>query len=434
MTIHNFPPPETPENNSGGKKPENFKSLIVAFIYAAPRAIRRKLASRKSHASILSRKVTFRETLTAILLMIPSTATVMLTYYGVSVPMTELGGDIVQKGQALAFALTIGIFAYLTWLYLFGLLYRMRRMRLTTALVAGVISVISIALIDAPFNMLALGGGSAVQMTLVDTTDAYESRNTAVFNRATIAQRLLPAFTGQAVRFRDLENSETKYGTFSGRSGPGKVSAGFGQIATLLESLIKELDAGLGDAKGMQSDISGLLSQMKRATFTQGPIRPRVEIVSTSADRLDDLIGRLVQLDYGVSIQATLTSLKAIFPAPTAAGSDFEKTQNKELALIADMARPVAGALETALAELNSVKAPSVERVRPQDAMKAIRTKWRELFPQWMAAIFIDIGPAALLIILIAAFREVEVRQNTPPPTNASPEDSPKSAHTNEEE
>lgn len=83
---------------------------LYAILQILPRAIHRWLRSKRSNSSILFKKVTFREMLTGILLMIPSTATVMLTYYGVSVPLTELGGDIVQKGQALAFAITIGVF------------------------------------------------------------------------------------------------------------------------------------------------------------------------------------------------------------------------------------------------------------------------------------------------------------------------------------
>ncbi|HBQ36392.1 MAG TPA: hypothetical protein DD729_06080, partial [Rhodobacteraceae bacterium] len=59
-----------------------------------------------------------------------------------------------------------GVFSWLGWFYLFGLLYRLHGKRLFTALVAGTFFIFSIAAIDAPFNMLALGGGPAVQMTI----------------------------------------------------------------------------------------------------------------------------------------------------------------------------------------------------------------------------------------------------------------------------
>lgn len=389
------------------------QTFFERAVQSSSRHIRRILNSRKTKKKILLNKVTFRETLTGILLMIPSTATTMLTYYGISGPLAEQGGDIVQKGQALAFALTIGVFSWLGWFYLFGLIYRLRGTRVATALTAAVFYIGMIVGIDSPFNMLALGGAPAVQMTLVDTTVSYENRKDVVFNRATIAQRLLPAFKGQAQRFRDLEQSELKFGTFSGSSGAGKVSAGFAQIATLMETLIEELEIGLTTAKATQGNITTTLSAMKQATFRQGPIRPRVEVVSISADRMDDLLGALSQLDFTISITATLDSLKTIFPAPINARSEFEKVQNREIALITEMAQPVAESLQKALGELSSVKLPAAERIRPQDAITAIFTKWRELLPNWIAAIFIDVAPGALLIILIAAYREVETTGRT---------------------
>lgn len=172
-----------------------------------------------------------------------------------------------------------------------------------------------------------------------------------------------------------------------------------------------ELKSGIAASQQLQSRISAASSQLKRATFTQGPIRPRVEAVSNAADQMDDLLGRLSQLDYAVSIEATLTSLKAIFPAPTTASSAFEKNQNAQLGIIAEMAKPVAEALQSAATQLRAIDEPELKRVRPQDAMTAIRTKWKPLFPQWLAAVFIDIAPGALLIILITAFREVEARK-----------------------
>lgn len=72
------------------------------------------------------------------------------------------------------------------------------------------------------------------------------------------------------------------------------------------------------------------------------------------------------------------------------------------------MARPVAEAMQDALASLAPVHVDGAERVRPTDPMTAIKTYWRPLLPQWLAAIFVDFAPAILLIILIAARREAD--------------------------
>lgn len=271
--------------NNNSIRPDDFdpndrKLSLVKFIFhTAPRAIRRWLASRRTESNLLTRKVGFREALTAILLMIPSAATMMLTYYGVSGPLAEQGGGVVQQGQALAFAMTIGIFSWLGWFYLFGLLYRLHGKRLFTSMVAGTFFIFSIAAIDAPFNMLALGGGSAVQMTIADTAEYYEVRKTDVFQQSTVTRQMLPAIEAQAVRFRSLEADEIAFGVYSGSRGAGKVSAGFGQIASLLETLASALNSGLDESQSIQEEIALIFSLIKADTYNTGPLRPRVRRV-----------------------------------------------------------------------------------------------------------------------------------------------------------
>lgn len=384
MTAHFIPPNGMP--GFPGAKPSN--------------------RPRMTNRAVLYVKTVFREHLTEILLLIPAIATTMLTYYGISVPMGETGATVVQKGQALAFSISIGIFAWLGWFYSFGLLYRLRGSRLASALAAVVVYVGVLAAIDAPFNMMAIAGGSAVQMSIGDTAGSYEIKKDAVFSRATIAQRLLPGMRAQAERFERLEQDEIAYGVHSGRKGPGKVSSGFGQIATLIDALVRDLETGLGEARGVQDQIAARFAELKAQTYRQGAIRPRVEAATVAADGIDDLLSRLAQYDYTLSIAATLSSLERIFPVPTKSGSDFEKVQNTELGVIAEMAKPVATSLNAALDELRALPTIEAPRMRPQNAHEAIRTYWRPLLPEWCAALFIDLAPAALLIILIAAWRE----------------------------
>lgn len=393
--------------------------VLRTFDFYPNRKMCRMIESKYKIPKILIKKVTFRETITGILLMIPAASTTMMTFYGVSIPLTEQGGDLVAKGQALAFAITIGVFSWLGWFYLFGLIYRMRKLRLTSTLMAGIVYVGVLAAVDAPFNTLSLAGGSGVQLTMVDTARYYEDKKISVFRQSSTMRKLLPALEAQTQRFANLKDGEVKFGTFSGKKGPGKVSAGFGQIAGLLKTLIAELRKGLSEAKLIQSKILSKFSTIKSSTYKTGPIRPRVENISNAADGMDDLLVELSQYDFSVSIKATLTSLNAIFPAPSNASSTFEQTQNSELAVISQMAKPVASALQTALKELEPrEEISSAKSVRPLDAMAAIHAKWRELLPQWMAALFVDIGPSALLIMLIAGFRESEAREEELRPAN----------------
>ena len=66
-------------------------SWIVQLAFSASNRVRRILASKRTKATILYKKVTFRELLTGILLVIPSAATTILTYYGVSIPVNSYG-------------------------------------------------------------------------------------------------------------------------------------------------------------------------------------------------------------------------------------------------------------------------------------------------------------------------------------------------------
>jgi hypothetical protein len=387
-----------------------FLRRAILLFLRSNRKLRRTITAKTRKDAVLFRKVTLRETLTGILLLIPATSSAMLTYYGISIPLTEQGGTVVAKGQALAFAITMATFSWLGWFYLFGLIYSMRKLRLTAGLVAGSVLIGTFSFIDAPFNMLALGGGSAVQLTLVDTAEYYEAQKHSVFKQSTQARKLLPAIKAQAVRFRTLEQNEISNGSRTGSKGQGKVSDGFGQIAGLLETLATELENGLAISSGLQKQITAEFSELKSETYVTGPLRPRVNKVAVTADKIDDLLSQLEQQDFATSIEAILASLKAIFPAPSVANSAFENTQNAELSDIAAMAKPVAESLETSLQKITAIETPDLKRVRPQSALMAIRSKWNELFSQWLAAFFVNIAPAALLIILIAAFREAERR------------------------
>lgn len=377
------------------------RDRVVARANRPPRA-------RPTRSETIAERVAERETITTILLTVASAGTVMLTYFGVAGPMSEQGAGLIQKGEALAFAVVIGIFSWLGWHYLFGLAPQLKGARLAAAIAAAALYIGGIAGVDAQFNMLALGGDHAVQLSLADTTRAYEAMRAAGTQRALAIRRIVPSIRAQAQRFSNLEEAEIKTGAQSGKKGAGKVSQGFGQIATLLATLGDQLDAGMAETNAIQAAMTDEIGRMKQATYAQGPVRARIATVSASADRLDDQFAQLTQYDYGVSIKATLGSIADIFPVATDARSKFEATQNAELAQIAAMAKPVAATLGAALDELSSRSAASAAPVRPADPASAIKLYWRELLPQWIAAVFVNFAPAILLVILLAGRREAE--------------------------
>lgn len=363
-------------------------------------------ARERVFLSALEELISFSERLTAILLMIPSAGAAVLTYYGVAGPLTETGSTAIQKGQAVGFALAIGVFIWLAWFYLFGLIHRLEGRELRNALIAGGLMVGSIALIDAPFNMLALAGGPAAQMSLVSMAHSYEQRRDALIAGATAMRKMLPALRVQGQRFAKLKAQEEKSGTYSGKGKPGKVSATFGQAADLLGGLATELDGGLGRIDALQAEMTASFGKLKGFAYQQGPIRERMEGASSAADRIDVLLAQAGQYDFGASIESTLASLDASLLRPQATGDSFAQTQAAEVGAVAAMAKPVADSLRASLAELRAQPHPVVEAQRPESPLTAVRTYWRELLPHWCAALFIDFAPAALLFLLIAARRQ----------------------------
>lgn len=372
-------------------------------------------ASPMTPSEKLARLIEDREKQTTILLGCASAGITMLTYFGVSGPMTEAGDGIMHKGEALAFASMIGIFSFLAWEYIFKVLPTLTGRRLVAGIVGMTIYVGGIAVVDAQFNMLALGGDQAVQYSLVDTLRSYETARGRVVAQSAAAERLLPFLKAEAKRFEMLGEREFA-GSGTGKPGPGKVRDGFLQIAKLLGELDRVLSASIVELRKADTEAAATLRAMKTTTYTPGKVRDRVAALSNQADQLDTLLGQIAQRDTATAIKATATSLRGIIPPTGAARSTFEATQNVELARIGEMAKPVADALENALGPAKRQAGEIIiEPIRPQNAMTAIKTYWRELLPQWVAALFVDFAPAILVATLLAARSELD-RLSAPKP------------------
>lgn len=383
-----------------------------AFFAAArlQRKQQKEVSERRgeTRAALITTLVDFNELKATILLVIASAGTAMLTYFGVSVPMSELGGGLLQKGQSLAFAITIGVFSYLGWMYSYSVLPYLRGWRLFGGAAALLAYVSIIACIDAPFNMVALGGGTGVQMSLDTTAKHHEQERLNIVDRATAAKRVVPTLRSEAARFRELSSKEITTGSQTSKPGKGKVSDGYAQIATLLTTLADQIEERDLQAQAVLKEHGTALGEMKSHVFTRGPIRERVEATSKAADRLGELASQLEQLDGATAIRSTISSLENIFPIAEQAGSAFEKVQNSELAIVAGMAKAVAKSLQVALEDFPAKPKEREAPSRPEDPMTAIKTYWKPLLPQWIAAIFIDIAPALLLIVLLVGRREAE--------------------------
>ena len=353
----------------------------------------------------LRRRLESHEVVTAILSLTLSGTTVLLTAKGAAIPMSEVGGGAIDRAEALVFAIGVGTASFLGFLWGFGVVTRLTGKRLAAgALVIGTY-LSAIAWIDAPFNMLALAGGSAVQMSLVDTTACYETRPASVTADATAVRRVLPFLAGQVAQFEDYARQEGK-GGHTGAPGAGKVSATASRLGSQLKALHHHLSAGLVQVDAIGAGIAAELATMKKQAFTQGPINPRAQAVSTASDRINELLSQMKQFDFSVSIQAARIALEETVVVPTKAATPLEARQNAQLAELSGMAKAAARALSAFSSETTS-SAPGFEACpRPANAMDAIKTYWKPLLPQWLAALFLSLSQALLIALAVIVRRE----------------------------
>lgn len=358
----------------------------------------------------LKRRLESHEGVTAILSLILSGTTVLLTAKGAAIPMSETGGGAIDRAEALVFAIGVGTASFLGYLWGFGVVTRLTGKRLAAGAAITATYLSAIAAIDAPFNMLALAGGSAVQMSLIETTACYETRPAPVTANATAVRRVLPFLAGQAAQFDDWAKKEVK-GGHTGAAGEGKLSATASRLATQLKRLHDDLSAGLVRVEAIGAGITGELAAIKKQAFTDGPIRARAQAVSTGGDRIDELLGQMKQFDFSSSVQAAIISLEESVVVPPKAATPFEAKQNAQLAELAVMAKTAARALSTFPSEANSSGSMVEACPRPANAMDAIKTYWKPLLPQWLAALFLSLSQALLIALALVVRREPDLHE-----------------------
>ena len=179
----------------------------------------------------------------------------------------------------------------------------------------------------------------------------------------------------------------------------------------MLEALIEDLQAGVADMGALQEPLTRALRAMKAATYREGPIRERMAEVSYAADSADEAFAAFRERDFVQALDSTLASLEASLADSSSGSTGYQKTQSDEVNAIAARIAPVTATLRNALDELGDQRDITGALPRPEDPMTAIFTYWQPLMTNWTAALFIGVAPAGLLIILVAAFREVEVTQ-----------------------
>lgn len=386
--------------------PSRWQGVIDGAL-AALKHLFKKPAKRPSHEMIA--RIEEREKLASILLLSLSATVTTITYFGISMGISEAGEGPIQKGLALIVAIAFGIVNWMGYHWIFGLLDRMTAGRLTRASIVSFAFLMVLSAVDAQLITQAIAGASASQKSIVDVARYYEERREDSSDSIGAVQRILPAIKAEAERFAALERQEVEFGVLSGSAKPGKVSAAIGQVKQLLSGLADQLDAGIDEAEAIERDVTASLGRIKEQAYTKSPIAGRLEQTSREADHIDELLARLSRYDFRAAVQSSLDTLTNLFPVPTNARTEFEGVQNDEIGRVREMAAPVAASLTKALSSFAAVDAPEdTEKVRPLTPGDAVKHYWLRVLPEWLLAAFLDQAPGLLAILLVLGRRQAE--------------------------
>jgi hypothetical protein len=358
------------------------------------------------------------ETTTKVTLAVLSLASGVYTYLGVR---ELLGGSGVETHAAAALysvAVTIGIYAF--WTYMMRLAPHMRDAR-GRALLFGCMALGSLMIMamSAWLNASALAGSAALQQHLAATTEAYSRDLDKAHRHALAAQGLVPDIQMASARFARLAESE-RSGSLTGSAGSGTIVQLLAQMSTQLGGLSQEVTRSAEHARMLFDQGSKHVVAMRELVTAPGPIATRSEAFAVQVQALTGIIASLQQTTVAPAVKRAAEGMTTGFIAPAASGRTPEVAE-RQTALVARVESAVTAqstALVTAADRI--LAAPPVEpaRFQPISQAEAVIRYARDFIPSWAGAIAIDLMPGVLVLMLCvahAAIRRTNEAENVTP-------------------
>ena len=352
-------------------------------------------------AEALRRGVSRLETTTKLTLAILALASGVYTYLGVRGLLQGIGPVVFFGALIYSTAVSIGIYAF--WSYLIQFTPHVRHAGdRRTLIIAMALGSLMIVAMSSWLNAAALAGGAAIEQHLANTTEEYQERLSEAHENALAAQGLLPDIQLAAERFRRLAQEELATGSLTGTSGSGTVVQLLNQMAGQLEGLASEVRSSRVESDTLFSEGGRYLGEMRRIVSAAGPIEPRAIAYAEEAVALSGIISALSETSIAPAVKRAAEDLSAAFVAPEADGgsADLAARQTRIVerveGAIEAQSSALAGAADAILA-----RAP-VQPVRfvPLSTPEAVLLYASDFLPSWAGAISIDLLPAVLIIIL----------------------------------
>jgi hypothetical protein len=356
------------------------------------------------------------ELTTKVTLTVLSLASGVYTYLGVRELLGGSGAETHMAAAIYSVAVTIGIYAF--WTYMMHLAPHVRDAR-GRAFLFGCMALGSLMIIamSAWLNASALAGSAALQQHLAATTEAYSRDLDKAHRHALAAQGLVPDIQMASARFARLAESE-RSGSLTGSAGSGTIVQLLAQMSTQLGGLSQEVTRSAEHARLLFDQGSKHIVAMRELVTAPGPSRG--EAFGVQVQALTGVIASLQQTTVAPAVRRAAEGMTSGFIAP-AAGGRTPDVAERQTAMVARVETAVT-AQSTALvaAADRIIAAPAVEptRFQPISQAEAVLRYARDFIPSWAGAIAIDLMPGVLVLMLCvahAAIRRSNAAESEPP-------------------
>jgi hypothetical protein len=344
------------------------------------------------------------QTMTRFALATLALASGVYTYLGVR---SLLDGDATQVFFAAVIysaAVSVGIYAFWSYMMRFFPLIRegRRRLALVIVMICGSLMIIAMS---SWLNAAALAGSAALEQHLAVTLEEYAGDLDRAHSQALSSQSLLPDVKRASERFARLADEERREGSLTGTSGSGSVVQLLGQMSSELNELGETIIQSREKTAQLFETGQQHLATMRSLVSASGAVAPRADNYAKEAVALAGVIAALQETSVAPSVRRAAEDLSLGFIAPIADGTtaDLAQRQNIVMANVREAVEAQSKALSQAADQILAEPPVESRRFVPLSSAEAVIVYARDFLPSWAGAISIDLLPAALVFILAIA-------------------------------
>lgn len=348
---------------------------------------------------VLREGVNRLEVMTRVTLGVLALASGVYTYLGVRDLLNGNATVVFFAAVIYSVAVSIGIYAF--WTYLMGFLPHVRDMR-SRGLLFGCMALGSLMIIamSAWLNASALAGAAAIQQHLSVAVQSYTRDLDRAHNNALAAQSLLPDIQMASTRFSRLAEAE-RAGSLTGTSGSGTVVQLLSQMSGQLTNLSQTVSESGEKVKALYEQGGKHIEKMRTIISDRGPINQRSDNFAREAMALMGVIASLQQTSVAPAVKRAADGLVSGFIAPAASGrGDLGDRQTSVVGKVEQAVATQAKALSDAAEKILAVPPVEPERFQSLSTAEAVLRYAGDFIPSWAGAISIDLMPAVLVLIL----------------------------------